>query len=423
MFTSGLFAGGRSVRLSDPGAGWLSGLLGRSAKSAAGVTVTPELALSLTTLQACVSLLAESVAQLPLALYRRDGDQRTVVADHPAAMLLRLRPNGWMTPYEYLEGQQLSAGLRGNSYAFIERDEAARPLALIPMNPDKVVVLRGGDGLPYYRFDGSEPMPQRMVHHVRWLSLNSYTGISPVQLHSNSIGLALAMQGHASSVFANGTHLAGVLERPAVVAGEKLDSLSREQVGQIKELWRAEYSGTANAMKVAVLQDGVTFRPLSMTNADAQLIEAQGMSSLDIARAYKVPPHKVGLLDRATNNNIEHQGIEFVVFTLMPWLKRYEQAYSRDLLLPSEQGELYFEFNVGGLLRGDVQSRYESYAKARQWGWLSVNDIRRLENLPPVDGGNTYLQPLNMVSADVARVAEKVPRAEAVAEVEQALNP
>lgn len=421
MFTSNQFSGG-PVRASDPGAGWLASLLGRSAKSAAGVNVTPELALSLTTLQACVTLLAESVAQLPLVLYRRDGDKRTPETDHPAYRMLRFRPNGWQTPFEYQEGQQISNGLRGNAFAFIERDEAAKPTALIPLNPDKMTVLKGSDGLPYYQFDGHEPMPQRLVHHVRWFTLNGYTGVSPVQLHCNAIGLGLAMQDHASSVFANGTHLAGVLERPAVVGGQELKALSPERVAQVKAAWKAEYAGRENAMKVAVLQDGMSFRALSMTNVEAQLLEARGASALEVAQMYKVPPHKVQLLDRATNNNIEHQGIEFVVYTLMPWLKRFEQAYNRDLLLPSEWGELYFEFNVAGLLRGDAQSRYEAYAKARQWGWLSVNDIRRLENLPPIPDGDTYLQPLNMVPAGWMPAPGDKPKAEALAEVEQILN-
>jgi HK97 family phage portal protein len=283
-------------------------------------------------------------------------------------------------------------------------------------------VLVGADGLPYYRYDGQEPMPQRMVHHVRWFSLNGFTGVSPVQLHCNAIGLGLAMQGHASSVFANGTHLAGVLERPAVVGSHELQPLGKERVDQIKAAWKAEYAGRENAMKVAVLQDGMSFRPLSMTNVEAQLIEARGASALEIARMYKVPPHKVGILERATNNNIEHQGIEFVVYTLLPWLRRYEQAYRRDLLLPSEWPDYYFEFNVGGLLRGDAQSRYEAYSKARQWGWLSVNDIRRLENLPPVPGGDTYLQPLNMVPAGWVPSADAKPKAQAVAEVERILE-
>lgn len=411
MFTSTLF---NVSRPTEQGGGWLSGLLGQSRRSAAGVSVSPALALSITTYQACLTTLAESLAQLPCGLYRREGDQRQMVADHPVSRLLK-QPNGWQTPFEYIEGAQICAAHRGNSYAFIERDEAGRPVALLPLDVDKVTVLRGADLMPYYQIAGHEPIPQRMIHHVRWFSLNGYTGLSPVQLHCDTLGLALATHGHASAVFAHGTHLAGVLERPAVSNGQDLKPLTRDRVAEIKEQWKAEYSGRDNAMKVALLQDGINFKPLSMTNADAQLIDARKLSALEVAQIFKMPPHKVGLLDRATNNNIEHQAIEFVIYCLMPWIKRHEQARMRDLLLPAEREQYFIEFNVGGLLRGDVKSRYDAYAVARQWGWLSVNDIRRLENLPPVANGDVYLTPLNMVDGSKSD-------SKALAEVEAALS-
>lgn len=419
MFTSGLFNGSRPA---DQGGGWLSGLFGSARRSAAGVAVSPDKALSITTYQACVTTLAESLAQLPCMLYRRSGDQREQVHDHAVARLLR-QPNGWQTPFEYTEGCQIAAGHHGNGYSFIERDSAGRPTALIPLDAGKVAVLKGADLMPYYQIAGHEPVPQRMIHHVRWFSLNGYTGVSPVQLHCDTLGLALATHGHASAVFANGTHLAGVLERPAIVGQTELKALSRERVDQIKAAWKSEYAGTDNAMKVAMLQEGITFRPLSMTNADAQLIDARKLSALEVAQIFKMPPHKVGLLERATNNNIEHQAIEFVIYCLMPWIKRHEQARMRDLLLPSERDTLFIEFNVGGLLRGDVKSRYAAYAVARQWGWLSVNDIRRLENLPPIEGGDVYLTPLNMVSSDKIDLGEgNEPSEKALAEVEAALQ-
>jgi len=396
MFTTQQF-GPQSA--ASPDKGWISSLFGSAARSAAGMQVSPDSALALTTYQACVSLIAESVAQLPCELYRRQGDQRERATDHPVYQLVHHQPNAWQTAFEYLEQQQIANGLRGNSYSFIERDRAGRPTALLPLDTDKVQVLKGSDNLPYYRLNGGSPLPKRMIHHVRWFTLNGYTGVSPVQLHCNTLGLAMATQNHASKVFANGTHLAGVLERPAMVGQQELKPLTSDKIHKVKEAWKNEYSGADNTMKVAVLQDGMSFRALSMTNEDAQLLDSRKLSALEVAQILKVPPHKVGLLERATNNNIEHQGIEYVIYCLMPWLKRFEQALMRDLLLPDERADYYIEFNVGGLLRGDQSSRYEAYAKGRQWGWLSVNDIRRLENLPPVPGGDIYLQPLNMVPA------------------------
>ncbi|MCD5326755.1 phage portal protein [Chromobacterium piscinae] len=417
MFMSRQFG---DQRIGSPDPGWISSLLGASAQSAAGVMVSPERALALTTLQACVSLIAESVAQLPCELYRRKGDTRERATDHPVYRLIHDTPNEWQTPIEYREQCQISAGLRGSTFSFIERDGAGRPTALLPLDFNKVQVLRGSDNLPYYRIGGAEPVPMRLIHHVRWWTMDGYTGVSPVRLHCDTIGLALATQNHASKVFANGTHLAGVLERPAVVGQQELKALSQARVNEVKAAWKSEYSGSDNAMKVAVIQDGMTFRPLSMTNEDAQLIDSRKMSALELAQIYKVPPHKVGLLERATNNNIEHQAIEFVIYCLLPWLRRHEQAMMRDLLLPSERADYYIEFNVGGLMRGDTTSRYAAYAVGRQWGWLSVNDIRRLENLPPIPGGEVYLQPLNMIPAGAAKPTNPAPGA--VAEIQQILE-
>ena len=372
--------------------GWASALLG-SARSDAGQVVTAASALSLTVLQNCVSLLAESIAQLPIELYERSGDDRVPAVDHPLYPILKFQPNPWQTPFEYQEQTQISLGLRGNSYSFIDRDESGVVQGLYPLDTEAVTVMKGRDLLPVYRVHGLDPMPQRLVHHVRWMSINGYTGLSPVLLHANAIGHAQAIQQYAGKSFANGTVLSGVIERPATSTALK----DQASVDRITGEWNAKFGGSSNAKKVALLQEGMTFKPLSMTNVDAALIEALRLSSLDIARIYKIPAHMVNELQRATFSNIEHLEIQFVIYTLLPWIKRHEQAKSRDLLLPSERKRFFIEYNIGGLLRGDQASRYAAYAVGRQWGWLSVNDIRRLENMPPVKGGDVYLSPLNMV--------------------------
>jgi HK97 family phage portal protein len=384
-----------SPQVSAGGSGsWLSGLGG--ARSDAGPLVTVESALTLTSLQACVTLIAESFAQLPVELIRRTKDGgRESAKDHPLYRILAYAPNEWQTPFEYRENSQLKAGTRGNSISLIGRDGDGTVTGLYPVDTESVQVLKGPDLLPYYRIDGQELIPQRMVHHVRWWSLNNYVGMSPIMLHANAIGHAQAIQQYAGKSFLNGTALSGVIERPRESSPIKDQSV----IDRITDRWQQMYGGSTNAKRVAMLQEGMTFKPLSMTNVDAELIPALKLTSLDIARIYKVPPHMIGELDKATFSNIEHQAIQFVIYTLLPWIKRHEQAMMRDLLLPGERDEYYIEFNVSGLLRGDQGSRYAAYAVARQWGWLSVNDIRRLENLPPIKGGNTYLQPLNMVDA------------------------
>ena len=383
-----------SSQVATGSGGWLSGLGGT--RSDAGPLVSVESALALTTVQACVTLLAESIAQLPLELFRRIKDGgRQAAKDHPLYRVLAYAPNEWQTPFEYRENSQLKAGTRGNSISLIGRDGDGTVTGLYPVPTETVQVLKGPDMLPYYRIDGQEPIPQRMVHHVRWWSLNNYVGVSPIMLHANAIGHAQAIQQYAGKSFLNGTALSGVIERPREAAPIKDQGV----IDRITDKWQQMYGGSSNAKRVAMLQEGMTFKALSMTNVDAELIPALKLTSLDIARIYKVPPHMIGELDKATFSNIEHQAIQFVIYTLLPWIKRHEQAMMRDLLLPSERDEYYIEFNVSGLLRGDQASRYAAYAVARQWGWLSVNDIRRLENLPPIAGGDTYLQPLNMVDA------------------------
>ena len=414
MFAKQMF----SPQIATGGGGWLSGLGG--ARSDAGPLVTVESALALTAVQNCVSLLAESIAQLPLDIFRRTEDGgRESAKDHALHRILAYAPNGWQTPLEYLEQSQMKAGTRGNSISLIQRDVAGTVTGLLPVPTESVQVLKGPDLMPYYRIDGQDPIPQRMVHHVRWLSLNGYVGVSPIMLHANAIGHAQAIQHYAGKSFLNGTALSGVIERPREASPIKDPSV----IDRITDQWQQRYGGSGNAKRVAMLQEGMTFRALSMTNVDAELILALKLAGLDIARIYKVPPHMIGELDKATFSNIEHQAIQFVIYTLLPWIKRHEQAMMRDLLLSNERDEYYIEFNVSGLLRGDQASRYAAYAVARQWGWLSVNDIRRLENMPPIKGGDTYLQPLNMV--DAAKPLPVVPpkaSAEAVAEIEGILE-
>lgn len=372
---------------------WISSMAGKTTK--AGVLVTPETALAQGVVRACVTLLAESVAQLPCELYRRDGDKRERATDHSLYDIIHNQPNQKDTAFEFNEQRMGHLGLRGNSYSLIDRDGKGFITELIPVNPDKIRVLKGPDALPYYQLlDGSNQiLPMRMVHHVKAFSLDGYLGLSPIQTNPDTIGLAMAVDDHAGSVFANGTTLSGVIESPK--EGAKFDTQAKLDAFLNKFVER--HSGTRNAFSVALLQEGMQYKQMAMNNEEAQLLESRKFGVIEICRLYKIPPHMIGELERATNNNIEHQGLQFVIYTLLAWIKRIEGAMMRDLLLPSERKDLYIEFNVSGLLRADQKSRYESYALGRQGGWLCVNDIRRLENLSPIAGGDIYLTPLNMV--------------------------
>lgn len=419
MFFSRQFLSGLGSSQGSAG-GWLSAMLG-SSRSESGQVVTPASALSLTVLQNCVTLLAESIAQLPIELYERSGSARKPASDHPLYSILKYQPNPWQTPFEFQEQSQVAAGLRGNSYSFIDRDQDGVIQGLYPLDNEAMTVMKGSDLMPVYRVHGAEPMPRRLIHHVRWMSINGYTGLSPIMLHANAIGHAQAIQQYAGKSFMNGTALSGVIERPKESPALK----DQASVDRITDAWNEKFGGAGNAKKVALLQEGMTFRPLSMTNVDAALIDALRLSSLDIARIYKIPAHMVNELERATFSNIEHQSLQFVIYTLLPWVKRHEQAKTRDLLLPSERKQYFIEYNLSGLLRGDQASRYAAYAVGRQWGWLSINDIRRLENMPPVTGGDIYLSPMNMVDASKPQqlpVGKTEPTKAQIGEIERILS-
>lgn len=414
MFFSNVL-GGSTGTVSDGGSSFWRGLIG-SGRNSSGVTVTPDTALALPILQNCVTLLAESIAQLPLELYRRqDKGQREPAINHPLYDVLRYQPNGFQTPYELRECEQMAVGLRGNSYTFVERGEDGNVTALWPLVNDKVVVCKGDDMLPYYRVGTSEPLPMRHIHHVRWVSRNHYVGLSPVELHAEAVGLAQAVRTYTGKSFANGATVSGVIERPREAPAIK----DQGTIDRILDQWGNKYGGMDNAKKVAMLQEGMTFKPISMTNVDADIANILKLSGSDVARIYKIPLPMVNDLDKANYNTIEQLLIQFVVFGLLPWVKRHEQAMMRDYLLPQDRREYFIEFNLSGLLRGDQKSRYEAYAIGRQWGWLSVNDIRRLENMPPVPGGDVYLQPLNMVDASKGMPDLNNPNVRAQLELQQ----
>lgn len=285
MFFSNLLGANEGV-VSDGSSGFWRGLIG-SGRSAAGVTVTPDTALAITVLQNCVTLLAESIGQLPLEMYRRLGDgKREVASGHPLYDVLRYQPNPWQTPYEYREAGQLALGLRGNCYSYIERGDDGAVKALYPLHNDKVLVLKGGDLRPVYRIGGHEPLPMRLIHHVRWHTKNHYTGLSPIELHADAVGLAQAVRQYAGKSFANGTAVSGVIERPREAPPIK----EQVSIDRILDQWGAKFSGIDNAKKVAMLQEGMTFKPVSMNNVDAELLGILKATGLDLARIYKIPP-------------------------------------------------------------------------------------------------------------------------------------
>lgn len=362
-----------------------------------GERVDEKSAMQISTVYACVRLLSESVAGLPLHLYKYTGKngEKEMATDHPLYKILYRQPNPEMTSFTFREVLMTSLLLWGNAYAQIIRDGKNGILALYPLSPENVEVDRDNGGNIYYIYHAyTDEIPgennkdiilqREDMFHIPGLGFNGLVGFSPIAMMKNALGSTMAVEKFGSAFFRNGAQPSGVLEHPGTL----------KDPAKIRENWSAVYGGANNAHKVAVLEEGMQYKPISLNPQDSQFLETKKFSVDEICRIFRVPPHMVQDLEHATFSNIEHQSLDFVVHSLMPWLIRFEQGIVKDLLLEDEQDDYFPKFNVDGLLRGDYQSRMNGYATGFANGFLSPNDIRRLENLDPIPdelGGNVYV--------------------------------
>ena len=368
-------------------------------RSTAGQMVTHDSALRASVVFACVRCIAEAVSSLPLVMYERTGDDKQRAQRHPLFELLHDAPNEEQTAIEWREQMQAWCSLRGTAVSEIVPGARGPVSQLVPLHPDHIKWVRATDsrGRSQWQVVLSEPgTPTRrllrsevFVLRALMVDAGAPVGLDPICVEANAIGATLAATDYASRFFENDARPAGIIEHP----GHFKDEESR---GNFVKAWQRAFGG-ANRHRTGVLEHGMKYQQLGLTNEQAQFLETRKYQDVDIARIFRVPPHKVGILDRATFSNIEQQAIEFVTDTLRPWLVRWEQAISRDLIL--NRGRFFAEHNVNGLLRGDTEARFRAYAIGRNWGWLSANDVRRLENLNAIDEGDIYLQPQNMAAA------------------------
>lgn len=365
-------------------------VMGLGSETSAGVEVTPDTSLSYSAVFACVRVIAEDVSSLSLLLYRRLARGKERAVEHPLYRLLHDMPNPEMTSQELRETLTGHVVLWGNGYAEIERDRAGRVIGLWPLRPDRMRVRREGGRLVYeYRLaDGPARLDAAQVMHLRGLGSNGIVGYSPIALQRNAVGLGLATEEFGSRFFANGARPGLVLSHPG--------QLSPAAQENLRQSWGRQHEGLSKSHRVGILEEGMTITQIGIPPEDAQFLETRRFQALEIARVFRVPPHMIGDLDRATFSNIEHQAIQYVDGTLLPWLRRWEMRIWADLLTDQERAQLFAEHLLDGKLRGDTVTRYQAYMTGRQGGWLSVNDIRERENMNPVDGGDEYLQPLNM---------------------------
>jgi HK97 family phage portal protein len=354
-----------------------------------GAVVGADTAMRQSTVFACVRVLAEDVATLPLHLYRRTANGgRERATDHPLYELMHLRPNGWQTAGEWREMMQGHLELRGNAYARVTRYRG-EVRELIPLHPDRMTVRQDRQWRVTYRYDGRE-IPAGEVLHLMGLSSDGVTGLSTITLQREAIGLAIATQDHGARLFGNGARPGGILEHPGTM----------EEAAQ-KRLKKSVEDATtgANQHRLLVLEEGMKWHQVGLTNEDAQFLETRKFQRSEIAGLFRVPPHMISDLERATFTNIEHQAIQYVTHALMGRLRRWEQRLNVTLLTPAERREFYFEHDPNALLRGDVKSRFDAYNVAVQGGWMNRNEVRVRENMNPEPGLDDYLVPLNMRGA------------------------
>ena len=371
--------------------------------------------MQMTAVYCCVRILSEAVASLPLQFYRYtdDGGKEKAV-EHPLYFLLHDEPNPEMTSFIFRETLMTHLLLWGNAYSQIIRNGKGEVVALYPLMPDRMKVDRDEHGRLYYEYtvydsddvDGRKGtnkvgrtvrLQPHDVLHIPGLGFDGLVGYSPIAMAKNAIGLAIATEEYGSKFFANGAAPSGVLEHPGTI----------KDPSKVRESWQATFGGSGNANKIAVLEEGMKYTPISISPEQAQFLETRKFQIDEIARIFRVPPHMIGDLEKSSFNNIEQQSLEFVKYTLDPWVSRWEQAMVRALLTPDEKKKYFFKFNVDGLLRGDYQSRMNGYATARQNGWMSANDIRELENLdriPTEQGGDLYLINGNMTKLEDAGI-------------------
>ena len=374
-------------------------------RSNAGKRVTDRTALQHIAVYACVRVLSEAIAQLPLHVYKYNDKGKERVPQHPLYFLLHDQPNPEMTSFVFRETLMSHLLIYGNAYAQIIRNGRGDVLGLYPLMPDKMKVDRDEKNRLIYiysRYDEANPNLKEQgdivlyadeVLHIPGLGFDGLVGYSPIALAKNAIGISIACEDYGASFFGNNANPSGVLEHPGVI----------KNPDKLRDAWHRAYGGR-NAHKVAVLEEGVKFTPISIPNNEAQFLETRKFQIEEIARMYRVPLHMIGDLDHATFSNVEHLSLDFVKYSLDPWIVRWEQGLQKALLSDSEKGRYFIKFNVDGLLRGDYAARMQGYSIGIQNGFLCPNDVRELEDMnliPEEKGGFTY-----MVNGSMSRLCD-----------------
>tara|TARA_R100000278_G_scaffold123208_1_gene111960 strand:+ start:520 stop:1767 length:1248 start_codon:yes stop_codon:yes gene_type:complete len=359
--------------------------------SSKDVLVTPETALTFSAVYAAVRVISETIAQLPFNYYKKTNKGREIYTDSPLQFLVNNEPNGYQTKYIFFEYFINTLLLYGNAYAYIQRDGVGTAIALTCLHPDDVQVKEKGGRLVYEVrnqgiYDASD------ILHIPDLTLDGYIGKSRISAARDNIALGIAAQTYGKNFFESGAKISGVLKHPGQLGADAMQSLSQQ--------WHRTYhSGYAGGFKTAVLEEGMDYKPIQLSPQDAQFLTTRQFSILEVARIFRVPPHLLADLDRATFSNIEHQSTEFLNYCISPILKKVEAEFNKKLIFQGNKVNTYFEHNVNALLRGDAKSRAEYYKSLFNVGAISPNEIRRKENMNDIDKGDVYYVPMNMIDS------------------------
>jgi HK97 family phage portal protein len=344
---------------------------------------------------ACLRVLAETFCSVPVAEYKKlsNGD-REKTDDTGVLHLFRDAPNSEMDVFNFLQLGMYQVNTGGNFVCERKTTRYGEILELIPYDWQKIQYKRDDSKRLVYEIDGvsGEKKYRSQVFHVAGPSTNGIVGLSPLEYAGQAVRLGLTYENFGINFYRNGALPTGVFGHPK--------TLNDEAFERLKKTLKEKYTGPNNAGGIILTEDNLSFTPIQMKLVDAELLSSKKFQIEDICRIYRVPLHLVQNLDKATNNNIEHQSLEFAMYTMLPWYKRWESAINGQLLTPEIRKDgYYYEFNLAGLLRGDQASMAQAFATGRQWGWLSVNDIRRMLNMNAIPGGDIYLQPSNMIEA------------------------
>lgn len=383
----------RDFNLKNP-KDWATFNLGYKTKSGTGID--SDTALSLSAVWSAVRLLSQTLAQVPLSVYRRlPNGGKEIANNHPINRLIHSEPNRIQTSFLFRELGQQHLELRGNFYAYINRDNKERPTELTILNPDDVTPV-AKDGDVFYKVNNiealKEPVPSRNILHVCGPMGNGLKGSSPIAIHRENLGLAMAAQDYGATFFGNGANVDGILTTDA--------NLKPEQRKAVTDSWKSRHGGLSNSHSTAVLEAGLKYQRITIAPDEAQFIQSRKFQTTEIARIFGVAPHLIADLERSTNNNIEQQSLEFIKFTMLSRFKRWENELDKKLFREDEKGEYFVKFNLDGLQRGDAKTRSEFYSKMLQNGVMNINEVRNLENLNAIVGGDKHFVQLNLTPID-----------------------